>query len=190
MAIVPTGSPAWVRNSDHTTYGGNTAKTNWHSQGVTNAQTDVGAEAFCRMVEDLSAVVRTAPFAVLTVKCNDSSPAAPTILQINQMTGVTLVSYAGNTPPAGYPSGARNGDGDVTITWSTALSDDYGVSGNINILHADLGVVSGSAALASYQRVDANADGLYEAVRIFNFTSGGSARQNAQFTLTVVTGPG
>lgn len=190
MAIVPTGSPAWVRNADHTTYGGNTAKTNWHSQGVTNAQTDIGAEAFVRMCEDLSAVVRTAPFCVLTLVCDDVTPGPPTVFAINQMTGVTVTSYVGNAPPAGFPSAARNGNGDVTITWATSYTDSYNVSGNVNILHADVGPLSATAALASYQRVDVNSDGLFEAVRVRNFNTGGTALSNAQFTLSVVTGTG
>src|SRR5260221_726946 len=136
MAIVPAGSPAWVRTSDHTTYGGDLNKVNWHSQGVTNAQTDVGAESFCRLAEDLAAVARTGAFCELTVQCNDGAGGSPpTILVINQMTGVRVVSYAGKAPPAGFPSGSRHRNGDVTLLWAPAHPGDYRARRRLEIMH-------------------------------------------------------
>ena len=190
MAIVPTGSPAWVRNADHTIYGGDTNKTNWHSQGVTNARTDVGAEAFVRLAEDLSAVVRTAAFCELTITCNDTVPGPPTIVAVNQMTGVTLTSYVGNSPPAGFPSGARNGNGDVTITWAASYTDDYGVSGNVNIAHVLLSSIGSTAAMPVYQRADLDINGLYESVRVRVFNTAAAAIPDASFSMSVLTGPG
>jgi hypothetical protein len=189
MSIVPTGSPAWVRNADHTVYGGDTNKVNFHSQGVVNARTDLGAEALCRLAEDLSAAVRTAPFCIITVQCNDGgSPAAPTVLAVNQMTGVRVVTYAGATPPAGFPSVARNGNGDVTFKWDAAYTDDYGVSGDVHIVHADVGI-SGSVALSSaWQLLDNDSNGLNESVRVKVFDTAGAAAVSPMFTLTVTTG--
>lgn len=189
MPIVPTGAPAWLRTSDHTTYGGDVNKANWHSQGVTNAQTDVGAEAFCRLTEDLSAVMRTAPFCVLTVHCDDVTPGPPTITAVNQMTGIALASYVGNAPPIGMPGATRNGNGHVTISWASSYTDAYGVSGAVNIEHADVGVQGTSPAVPVYVVSDADSDGNNDTVevRVFDMPSG-TASANAVFSLTVVTG--
>lgn len=129
MSITPTGAPAWTRQTSHVDYGGNVNKRNYMGQGVINALTDVGAEDFCRLCSDMAAVARTASMWVLTYQCKDSSPAAPTVRAVCGMTGVQLVSYEGNAPPAGFPSAARNGNGDVTFTFDASYADDYGVSG-------------------------------------------------------------
>jgi hypothetical protein len=112
----------------HEDYGGNVAKTNYQSVGVVNPRTDVGAEGFSRQVSDQAAAVRTAEFAVMTLLCNDGSPAAPTIESCQLMTGIASAPYAGDAAPNGFPSAARNGDGDVTITFAASYDDEYGVS--------------------------------------------------------------
>lgn len=188
MPIIPAGDPAWVRTSDHATYGGDLNKTNWHSQGVTNARTDVGAEALCRLAEDLSAVMRTAPFCVLTIACDDVTPGPPTVRAVNQMTGATFTPYAGNAPPLGLPSVARNGNGDVTITWEASYFDAYGVSGDVNIVHAMIGVQSAFPCAYGYALDDPDANGLNESVRVRIFDNVGVAVTGAVFSLTVVTG--
>jgi hypothetical protein len=129
MAITPTGAPCWTRQTSHTDYGGNTLKQNYMGQGVMNALTDVGAEDFCRLCSDMAAVARTASMWVITYECNDTAPAAPTVNIVHGMTGVQLVSYEGNAAPTGYPSAARNGNGDVTFTFDATYDDEYGVAG-------------------------------------------------------------
>lgn len=190
MSIVPDGSPAWVRSSDHSTYGGDTNKTNWHSQGVTNGRTDVGAEAFCRLAEDLSAVMRTAPFCTLTIQCDDDgAPGAPTITAVNQMTGVRIVSYLGSTPPTGFPSADRNGNGDITITWESSYVDDYGVSGDVNIQHVEVGCCGTVPQIPVYSLEDNDSNGLFEAVRVRVFDAvTGAASVSPKLTVSVVTG--
>ena len=188
MAIVPTGATPWTRTNDHTTYGGDPNKTNWHSQGVTNARTDVGAEALCRMAEDLAAVMRTAPFCLAYITCDDTTPAAPTLTFVNQMTGVRIVSYLGSAAPAGFPSATRNGNGDVTITWATSYTDDYGVSGNIHICHADVSIYGSTPLVPTAVLTDPNADGRNEAVRVRLFTLAGAAATNQSCSLSVTTG--
>lgn len=186
--IIPSGNPAWVRSSDHTTYGGDLNKTNWHSQGVTNARTDVGAESFCRLAEDMSASMRTAPWALVTVSCDDITPAAPTILTINQMTGARVISYLGSSAPAGFPSASRNGNGDVTISWAASYADDYGVSGTIHIVHAVVSIRGGAALTSAYLPQDNNADGFSEAVRVRLFNPDGTAASSPSFSIAVTTG--
>ena len=129
MPIVPDGLPAWTRTADHTQYGGDLNKQNFMGVGCINAQTDVGAENLCRAAADLAAVVRTMPFCVMTLLCNDTSPAAPTIEFVNMMTGVRTTSYAGDAAPSGFPSAARNGNGDITVTFDSSYDDDYATAG-------------------------------------------------------------
>ena len=175
--MTPDGSPAWTRVATHTDYGGNVDKQNYLSRGVIDALTDVGAEALCRMAADLEAVVRTCPFATITYLCNDSSPAAPTIEIVYMMTGVRLVSYAGDAAPTGYPSAARNGNGDVTFTFASSYSDPYAVSGAFAPSHAVAslhGTTVGEPVVAI--------SGQTVRVRAFN---GASALQDKRITLQV-----
>ena len=148
MAITPTGAPAWTRQTSHVDYGGNVLKRNYMGGGVVNALTDVGAEDFCRMCSDLASVARTAAVWVITYVCSDAAPAAPTIEVANGMTGVRLVSYVGSAAPTGFPSAARNGNGDVTFTFAATYSDDYGVAGAWVPVTADAGLhgTTGGAA--------------------------------------------
>jgi hypothetical protein len=118
-----------MRTNTHESYGGNTSKQNHLSRGKIDALTDVGAEDLCRIASDLAALARVAPVAVLTYTCNDSTSGAPTVLYANTMTGVRSTSYAGDSAPAGYPSAARNGNGDATFTFAASMTDDYGVTG-------------------------------------------------------------
>lgn len=129
MAITPTGAPAWTRTVDFRHYGGNASKENYLGRGAIDALTDVAAEEFSRMTADLAAAVRSADFATLDITCNDTSPAAPTINYAALMTGVRTSSYSGGSPPSGFPSAARNGNGDVTITFAASYTDEYGVVG-------------------------------------------------------------
>jgi len=175
--MTPTGSPAWTRTADHTVYGGNTDKQNYLSRGVIDALTDVGAEALCRLAADMEAVVRTCPFATITYLCNDSSPAAPTIEVVYQMTGVRITSYAGDAAPTGFPSAARNGSGDVTFTFASSYSDPYAVSGSFAPKHAVAGVHGTSSGEAPCV-----ISGQTVRVRGFN---GASALSNPRITLQV-----
>lgn len=135
MAIVPAGVAPWVRTVDFAHYGGNTEKSNYLSRGAIDALTDVDAEQFARMTADLAALTRTAPFAVIRLLCNDSSPAAPTIEFVHMMTGVRLTSYAGGSAPTGFPSATRNGNSDVTLTFASSYNDSYSVAGTLSISH-------------------------------------------------------
>jgi len=130
----PNGSPAWTRTATAATYGGHTDKSNYQQQSVCNPRTDVDAGEYIRAAEDLATAVRVSPFAILSLTCNDSgTPAAPTVSFVVQSNGQTTSSYSGDTPPSGFPTCTRNGDGDVTIQWDTLLSDAYGEEAAPNI---------------------------------------------------------
>jgi hypothetical protein len=45
------------------------------------------------------------------------------------MTGVRTTSYEGDDAPTGFPSVARNGNGDFTITFDASYDDEYSVAG-------------------------------------------------------------
>jgi hypothetical protein len=181
MAITPTGSPPWTRTSDHTQYGGNVNKRNYGNVGVVDAQTDVGAEDFCRLASDVAALARTADFAVITYLCNDSVPAAPTIEVVYMMTGTRVTSYAGDNPPSGFPSAARNGNGDVTFTFASSYADDYGVSGSFAPVHCMTTVQSNS----SVQAFDAHWEISGQTVRVRVVNDSGAAVSNPRVTLVV-----
>ena len=178
MPIVPAGSPAWTRTADHTQYGGHENKQNFMGVGCINAQTDVGAENLCRAAADLAAAIRTLPFCVMTLLCNDSSPAAPTIEFVNMMTGVRVTSYAGDAAPSGFPSAARNGNGDITVTFDSSYDDDYGVSGSFAPTQAS------TTVHATAHRVGPIAvSGQTVRVRVYDST--GAAVSNPRLTLAV-----
>jgi hypothetical protein len=178
MSVTPSGSPAWTRTADHTQYGGDTNKTNYMSQGVIDARTDVGAEQLARLAEDLAACARTAPFATLTYTCNDTSPAAPSIAAAFLMTGVNTAGYEGDAAPSGFPSAARNGNGDVTFTFASSYTDAYGVSGALTITNLYATVHGSTAAYATTERSGST-------VRVRAWNSSGTALSDATISLEV-----
>ena len=67
MTVTPSGDPPWARTSDYTTYGGHAEKANYQSLGAINPKTDITAEQWSRLVEDLAACVNVAVFATLNI---------------------------------------------------------------------------------------------------------------------------
>jgi hypothetical protein len=179
---MPTGLPAWTRSADYLQYGGDPNKANYQSQGVVNPRTDVGAEGFSRLVADVAAVVRTAEFATMQVLCNDSVAGAPTIENCRLMTGATASSYLGSAPPTGFPSASRNGNGDVTITFSVSYSDEYGVTGTLLVKEPIASFVGTSGGVASPDLVSSSV------VRVRCFNLSAVAISNARFTLSIGSG--
>ena len=177
MAITPNGSPAWVRNADHTTYGGNAEKTNYQSRGVINALTDVGAEEFVRMVSDLAAVVRTAPFCVINVTGRDSTVQDPTVNRVTLQTGATASSYDGGSPPAGFPSVTRVGDGNYLVTFAATYADPYSVSGAFAPTHCVPSVLGAAGYDPGYQ-IGTNTVNIY-------CTNGGAGVQDQTLSAAI-----
>lgn len=138
--IIPAGTPIWANATGHGFYGGNTEKQDYLNQGPIDPLTDIAANEWCRSAEDLAGTARTADFAVIQYTNNDGSPAAPTINTAKLMTGVNLAGYAGDAAPAGFPSAARNGTGDVTFTFASTYTDAYGVSQALTIRGAQVTV--------------------------------------------------
>lgn len=179
MAITPDGSPAWARNVAHTTYGGSVDKTNYQSQGVTNARTDVGAEAFVRLTEDAAAAVRTADFCVVTFTPDDGTPDDPTVHHVEQMNGVRSTDYDGGNAPAGFPAVERVSDGVYDVTFTATPSDDYSQSYALTIEHAEAVAHGSTAAIVTVDITAANV------VRVRVFDAAGSALADTKVTLSV-----
>lgn len=177
--VTPAGSPAWTRTVSHEDYGGHVQKANYQNQDVVNPKTDVGAEAIARASSDQAAVTRTAEFLVLTATCNDGSPAAPTVHAVNMMTGVTT-TYAGDSPPAGFPALARTGNGAFTCTFEDEYTDEYGVTGAFGITHA---WASGHGTVSNTPTVSYTAGDVVLTVRCFAF--GGGALSDAKVSFGV-----
>lgn len=174
----PSGSPAWTRTAGIAQYGGHADKKNHLSIGVVDPLTDVGAEAFQRITADLAAIAKTAPFCVLQVTCNDGTPAAPTVDSLLQMNGTDTDGYEGDASPSGFPSLARNGDGDFTITFASSYSDDYSQSGAFAVKFADGGLASSSAGTVTVETAATT-------VRVRCWDGAGSALADAVCTITV-----
>lgn len=179
MAIVPSGSPPWLRSNDLTHYGGDLNKENFLSRGAIDALTDVDAKQFSRLAADVAALQRVMPFCTITFLCSDSSPTAPTVEFIHMQTGLTSVSYLGSSPPSGFPALSRNGDGDVSITFLSSYTDPYGISGSFSISSILPGLISTSSGETVAERVSATV------IRMRAFTSAGSAIPNARMTVSI-----
>jgi hypothetical protein len=136
MAITPTGSPVWVRATDFSHYGGDPNKQNYQSQGAVDPLTDVTAEQLSRLAADVAAIARVTPFCVLTFQADDALGNNPTVEYCNLMTGVRATSYAGGSPPAGFPSVEYASPGEHLITFDSSYTDEFGVSGGFIPRHA------------------------------------------------------
>ena len=177
MAITPNGSPSWVRNASHETYGGHTDKTNYQAQGVVNPRTDVGAEAIVRMAADLAAATRTMPFAVLTFVGRDSTTDHPNVEFCSLQTGLQITTYVGDSPPSGFPTVTRSSDGVHVITFATSYLDEYGVSGSF----APTMALPGPAGATGF---DVSSVVSGQTVTVYS-TSGGSPIQDKRVTVEV-----
>lgn len=179
MTIVPSGTPPWTRLNSLVHYGGDTNKENYLSRGAIDALTDVDASQFSRLAADVAALQRVMPFCTLTYLCSDSSPAAPTVESVHMQTGTTLIPYIGSSPTTGFPSLARNGNGDVSITFASSYLDPYGVSGNFSITGVIPCLISSSAGEVCYQIVSSSV------VRLRAFSSAGSALVDPRVTVSI-----
>lgn len=165
----PTGSPAWSRTASADTYGGGALKTNYQSQGVTNPQTDLGAEEYSRMAGDTAAAVRVASLASIVFTADDVSPADPTVTIVSAMFGTYSTSYDGGNPPTGFPAVERVSNGVYDVTYEATSTDDAGVSQAVTILHSYPSVQGSTAAYATSSITAANV------VRVYVFDGAGAA---------------
>lgn len=179
MVVIPTGSPAWLKANDFSSYGGSLTKKNFASRGAINPKTDVGAEAFSRIAADLAALARTAPFGVFAITCDDGTPGPPAITYAAMMTGVRTASYVGNAAPTGFPSAIRNGNGDITLTFSASYTDPYGITGAFALAQCKAQLCGATAGMATATILTPTT------LQVKGFVAAGTAQSFAQFVVTV-----
>ena len=107
----------------------------------------ITAEQWSRLAADLSAVVRTAPFAIITIQQTGDAVAVLVAYQAQHGVGV---SHA--------PTIVANGAGRLTITWAPAYTDPFGNAQAVNIKHADAMALSAGAALMATVDLTGRAD--------------------------------
>lgn len=174
----PNGYPIWSRTSDFTVYGGATDKANYQSQGAVNPRTDITAEQFMRLVEDVAECARTAAFCQMSITCNDATSAHPTVNWVRMGTGVRSTSYTGNAPPAGFPTAERISDGCVRVTFDAEYADAYGVTADFTPTHVVSAPASAGCAYVSW--VISSGDLVLRA-----YDSTGTADADSTFTVEV-----
>lgn len=178
MPVTPTGSPAWTRTADYTQYGGHANKENYLGRGPIDALTDVGAEEFSRAAADLAACARSAPFAILDITCNDTSPAAPTFNYVAMMTGIRTTSYAGGSPPTGFPGGDRNSAGSISIHFESSYTDEYGVAGSFTPRLVSVSLAGQTPGMCTWEISGST-------VVLYAFSDAGAALSDARITVEV-----
>lgn len=140
MAVIPAGSPLWLRTADISQYGGDLNKRNWGGLGAVDPLTDITAAQMSRLATDVAGLARVAPLATITVV--DSNTLAHAVAQTGGLTvvsarcawGVAGASYSGDSPPTGMPSvtlGATTYGWGYIVDIGATRSDDYGVSGAV-----------------------------------------------------------
>lgn len=173
MPIVPTGAPVWLRTNDFQVYGGDPNKRNYMGQGAIDPTSDVTAEQFSRLVEDVAELGRVTEFATITFRCNDTVPGPPTILAYNGLAGAA-------------PTGSRIGNGHVSFAWPVEPEDAYGVEAFVNFMSA-MGGPQGTPGGVYTEFLDSNADGLNERVNMLVFDASAAAIVDGVATVTVWT---
>lgn len=181
--MIPAGLPTWTRTATIEYYGGHPNKQNHMGLGAVDARTDVTAEQICRLSADLAACVRTAPFAVITLQCNDSSPGPPQVHVVRMQTGVTG-AYTGGSPPSGFPTFSRTSNGRVLCTFPTSPIDDFGETIPVDI-KGGMGGLKGVEGDVWVDPSNPNADAYYEAVDVKATDENGAAISNAYLTFEV-----
>lgn len=161
----PAGLPSWTRTATIEYYGGHPDKQNYMGQGAIDARTDVTAEQLNRLAADLAACVRVAPFCVILLTTNDTTPGPPFVQSIRMQNRVNLTGYAGDNPPPGFPVCLRTGNGRVSITFPVSPEDDFGQTIPVD-LKAGLGGVRGIAGDVWVSMQNPNADAYYEALDV------------------------
>lgn len=173
-------NPPWARTASIYDYGAHPQKTNYMGQGLIDARTDVGAQHINRAGVDLQAAVRMAPFLIARLTLNDTSPDDPTVHWCLFMpTGEVNSDFAGDAPPAGFPTFTRLGNGNIRITFDASYQDELGVSVATDVRDAT-GCGAGSAfANVTGQRASATT------AEFFVSDSGGTALNDQTITVRV-----
>lgn len=134
MTTTPAGSPSWTRTVDVSDYGGDAQKSDYLNIGPVNPRTDVSCAQFLRLVADMASATRAMPLCTIEFTCRDTLTTDPLITSVTgQIWSYSGSGFDGGSPPTGYPTVTRIGDGHVRVTFASSYSDDFGVSGDIAV---------------------------------------------------------
>lgn len=133
MTTTPKKGPLWIRNASIESYGCTVDFHDYANIGKIDPNTDSDASEWMSLTDDVARMTPTAPFARITLRMNDTSPAAPTILSYSSMHGTDL------------PTVARVGTGHITIEWASSYYDSFNQEG-VTTLYDVTATVRGSAA--------------------------------------------
>jgi hypothetical protein len=123
-------SPYWERTTSAEDYGGHPQKRDYGMTGCVNALTDASAAQIKRLTADMAALARTSPLWTGTIARSGS---VFTVSFSRPAWGDYSLSYTGSVPPTGHPSVALTDTNQVTITFPSSASDEYGSTGLIRV---------------------------------------------------------
>ena len=149
MTTTPNGTPAWTRATDHTFYGGNVNKRNYQDEPIVNQRTDVSANAIQRMAADLAAVARMADFCDIAFSAS-AAGSSVTVTACRTMAGILSGTYAGSSPPAGFPAVTHVSASVLAIAIGGGYTDDYSVNAVFAPAFTGATCTSGTYAAKAY----------------------------------------
>ena len=173
MSLTPTGSPVWSNSTAHTAYGGDLNKQNYLSQDAVDSRTDISAERWVRLCEDLAAVSRVLPFVKMRSRITDE-----------QIPGINVHRCA-SAEALPLPEWVSNGV--ATFTWEDTYKDEYGVEQDIDFQHCQVFALNPSSGgqLAVAELSDTTGNGKNNRVTVRVFTDAGLAASSPLISLEV-----
>lgn len=133
MSIAIKGTPYWTRTSVVGDYDGSIEKQNYNGIGIINPRTDVSAEGYNRVAATLVSLANVAPVCVINFQGRESGSLTPLILSCMLGNGAMALNYDNTSVPTGFPTVVNAGSGIYTVTMPTAMTDQFGVSGNVTV---------------------------------------------------------
>lgn len=128
---IPGGNPPWMRTMSAASYGAHASLRDYGGTGAINANTDITADQYKQLAADAASAAMVAPLAILTLRWTFPLNAVFVSSIVPQWAPAVFVEYAGGSPPSSvYPSVTLLGNV-FTVTFPSAATDDYGVSGPI-----------------------------------------------------------
>jgi hypothetical protein len=130
---IPAGSPIWSRTASVATYGGSATKRDYGGIGAVNANTDITAAQYMRLVADAAASAMMSPICLLQLRRAASTITVDYVLPC--WTEKWFSAYGGSAPPSSlYPTVTIVNSTTVQLQFPVTAADAYGVSAPISIL--------------------------------------------------------
>jgi len=122
------GYPPWSRATGVGYYGASEGLHDYMHLGAPNVLDSVTAEQYAALAQAQAFISSTAPMFVLHVVAAD--PADPTVTALSMAGG--SATYAGGSPPTGFPAVERVSNGEYTITVAADYADTDGEIGTFD----------------------------------------------------------